>query len=1201
MNGKWSVEGIISHEYSGSNFDQEKNPDSCTGGVNGLGIKLININSVRFEVETVDWINKKFYRQVCEDRMDVVNPPLVVDLNDPTSADYKALSSVERIPHTTIRFIPDYANLCKKSANTPDPKWFNPTNAENFAKVMEFRVYEVAAFIASINYRYWDLRRIEYRNKASVYFNDELIRVSDLGDFAKMFGVDQSVEVELSHSREEMNKLMEESENPKACGIRFPWYLSFGLNPIKKFEQVAIVNGVHVQGGSHCDMIFNHLVEQLTPRITRLTKGSNVKFTESMLKNLLFVIDCKQISCPQFSSQTKDSLKIGTSELNDMKKNFVLPKKVVDQVWKMVKDQFEFNLATKEVAEGKKKKKDNIPIRKYSKAEKLGLDSMLFIPEGDSAAKPIRDIIHSDTSPLNYKRCGMYNIQGVPMNALKKIKKIIIAGITQIKKHKTLMANVGLQGLVRVIGLDYNEDYYYGPPEEDPRIDDLSDEDIEALRQRRKRGDEAFSKLNYGCMIITTDQDLDGIGQICSLLLVFIMVFWPELIKRGFVRRLATPIIRVYHGKDVFNFYSKKEFQKWALEMWGGEDKKPNGWEVNYYKGLAGHSEEEVLKDIGGNLLDNIYTFTWDDAAEAAMNLLYGSETKGRKSILQSPVTDEYDPELFDDQKIKCSSHFMIEAKSFQLDFMRRKLKSAIDGFIPSQRKAFAGARIMYRKEAKAKVCELTGYVTKKMGYEHGDAPMNETITKMAQVFTGANNIPPMIPISNGFGDRVDGRGVTGSPRYIYLKYNARAMNLVFPREDDWLLEYEYEDGKQCEPTHYVPIIPYSILETSTTAGVGWKMGCWARDFKHTMHILRQMINYEYPNPGSEPSSLQGHAWVPKGMKVEVGRFQNGKIACEICTGTYEYDEERNQIIIKQLPLKIWSFYYRCKILGIDPDNGKTEDKEGTPFPRKDLVKDCIDHTANDKNHIIIKLEPGAMEKLESPESNYGNEYLDPIESYLELAQQMQPHLNMIIEDGSIKEFTAYEDIMKQWFPLRRQLYELRLQRQLILLRLTIQFHENELRFIKMDATKEINIDKDLEDEARIEILEGAHFVRFNKKNLFSPKYTKTDVLERSIIDPTEGASYDYIDDITIRMKSKKNMIALEKKIAELKAELDELEKQTWKKLWLKELTDLEAIIYEGIKTKWLFGAKQHIFKKAEKRKKPKTKKQSVEGLLKDG
>ena len=47
---------------------------------------------------------------------------------------------------------------------------------------------------------------------------------------------------------------------------------------------------------------------------------------------------------------------------------------------------------------------------------------------------------------------------------------------------------------------------------------------------------------------------------------------------------------------------------------------------------------------------------------------------------------------------------------------------------IPSQRKAFAGARVMFRKETKAKVYQVTGYVTKKMLYQHGDTSMNETI-----------------------------------------------------------------------------------------------------------------------------------------------------------------------------------------------------------------------------------------------------------------------------------------------------------------------------------------------------------------------------------------------------------------------------------------------------------------------------------------
>jgi DNA topoisomerase II len=1178
INGKYSVEGIISHEYSGSNFNEKTNPDQVTGGINGLGIKLINISSLRFEVETVDAIRQKFYSQVCENHMDIINPPRVVDLNN--IAEARELSAPERAPHTTIRFIPDYAELCTSSTGVLDPNWLK-LNATMFSKVLEFRLYETAAFISSIKYRYMDLRRIEYKHRVNIYYNDQQIAINDLTELMKMYPVEDCTAFEISQSRDEMNTLISSALEPTKCGVRFPWYICAGVNTAKKFEQLSIINGVHLEkGGSHTDLLLKQLLAKLQPSIDRLMSDSSIKITETIFQNLLFLMDCKQVPVPQFQGQTKESLKIGIKEINNMKEYYNIPDKAVNSIWKMLKPHLELLLTSQEKTIDKKKKK-KIPIRKYEKAEERGPGSICFVQEGDSAAQMIRDIIYSHVYPFSSRKTGMYNIQGVPMNALKKIKKILIGGKTHIKRHAALTKNIGLQGLVEVFGLEYDQDYYFGPLEDEPNLEDLTDEDLAELRRRKARGDEAFAKLKYSKMIIATDQDLDGIGQICSLLVVFIMVFWPELIKRKFLWRLATPLIRAYHGEIVERFYSTDEFVQWVLSKFGGVEHIPKDWHIQYYKGLAGHTKEEVLYDIGANLEKNIYAFTLDDAAMASMELLYGKETAGRKTILITPVSHKYDADIKLTKEIACSEHFMIEAKAFQLDFMRRKLKSAIDGFIPSQRKAFAGARKHLRgANAEMKVYQLTGDIAKHMGYQHGDMSMNDTIIKMSQTWTGSNNIPPFVGLANGFGGRVDGRSETGKPRYINLCYNTTAMDCIFPREDDWILDYEYEDGAQCEPVFYVPIVPYAILESSTTAGVGWKISCWARNFWHVLRILRNMINFEYPMPAGNPSSLQGHVWLPKGMSVVVGHLQSGKVASEICLGQYQYNEKRNEIIITQLPLRVWSFPYCCHLKGVNPLNGKTEDADGEPLPKKALVKSLHDKTANDINHIVIQLRENAMSRIEDPESGYGNEYLDPIESYLEIHQQMIPQLNMFGADGCIKEFAVYEDIMREWFPHRQCLYELRINRQILLLQLKIKRLENILRFIDMDAAKTINIDKDFDDNERYAVLAAAGFQVFNNGLLKEPKYLKLPVLEQSILSAESGADYSYIDNITIRMKSKSGIATLRTKLDTLNSKLVALRQLTWKTLWLKELDDLVPIIKEGQRTDWLFGKKvKHIFR----------------------
>lgn len=1163
--GKYSVEGLITEALSSSNFDDEKDPDRVTGGINGLGLKLVNVDSLHFEVETVDHVNGKYYHQICKNSMREVLPPEVLDITQPA---VRKKLGIRCKPHTTLRFLLDYASLCKHTQKHDNPDWYCPENAANFQRIIEFRCYETAAFIASINYRYWNDHRVEYSDKkCKVYFNGSDISMSHLGEFIEMFGVEKYVLLNLESTHLEMQEHKLDVENEDKLAIKFPWYIAVGLNTKHQFDHITILNGVHLNGGgSHLKLLLEKLSSEFENKLEKLRNGSD--FKASMIRNSLFVIHCKQMPTPEFSGQTKDSITIPMKDLQLMRKTFHIPSNETKKLWNIIKTSIEYTLFEQEKKSLAKRKK--LFIRKYTKAEQLGKDSMLIVDEGDSAEKITRDIIHCKHSALNYKRCGIYNIQGVPMNARRKIKKIMFNGKLLIRQHHKLVNNIGLQGLTQILGLSYDEDYYYGPPEEDPMLPELDEEQAQGLYARREHGDAMYNRLPYGGgVLIATDQDVDGIGQICSLLLVFFMCFWPELIKRGFVKRLATPIIRVYTGTESQNFYSEREFDEWVEQNFHGHENIPARYRVEYYKGLSSHTEEEVLYDIGANIMQNIYTFTWDDACEATMELMYNPSNALKKNLLRTPVTDRYDEYLLQRQMIRCSDHFNIESKGFQLEFMRRKLKCAIDGFLPSQRKAFAGARS--RSVKKRKVYQLTGYVTEKMGYQHGDSSMNQTIIKMAQTFTGSNNIPVFMPISNGFGDRTKGRGISGSPRYIDTQYNAKVMDLLFPRVDDYLLDYVYEEGQKCEPTYYVPILPYAILESSTTASVGWQIKCWARDLKIVVNNVRRLIRNLPMLP------MTGKAWIQPGMSVTIGKYPTGGSATEICHGTYRYVENTNCIVVKQLPLRIWSDKLGDNILGKNA-KGETVDKTGKEYERKELVTDYIDRTANDRNHIIIRLKPGGLEEIKK---KYGNDHIDPVEHYLGLTQDMRPQLNMMIADGSIKEFANYEDVITEWFPIRKRMYINRLERMTILLEIQIMYYENMLRFIQMDADKTINIDKDFDDAEREQILEAADFVKFNAEKIHNPGYIRIDQIRDEIL--VHNVSYKYIDDITVRMKSRSYMQKLQNKIRKLQDELAELRSTNWKKLWEKEIGQLISVINEGQASKWLYGTQQHTYKKYNK------------------
>lgn len=1100
----YSVEAVISREFSGSNFNDD-DEWRVTGGVNGLGMKLVNANSTEFHIETVDTTRKKLYKQSCYGLKNV-RPPTITDHYGHG--------------YTKISFKPDYAHLCRVGAKGDDHSWFTPGREENLRRAIEFRVYQITAFIKSTKFGTNKAGRIDYVD-CGVYFNGEKVRIIDMVSFAKLFN-DSAIMLTLGTNAD------------------FPWTIALCINTKYKKLQMSFLNAVYLSDCSHVSYLYKCIIEYAKKQIKGGTDANTVKLIKSTIESCVAVFNSIQMPLPQFSSQTKEKMTMATAALNKFKKIYVLSDEDLSKIWKFVSDHILSIMDIKTIDSEKKSQKKKVRPRKYEKAEKYGKASYLFIPEGDSACGMLKDILVSSTSPISTDHYGTYNIQGVPPNPLKNISYIEHAGRKYIKKTKKLRENIALQGLVTVLGLDYDKKY---------------------------ESDKEFAELSYGGVIIAVDQDVDGVGQICSLILVFFIVFWPALIKRGFVKRLVTPLVRVYHGKEVFRFYSEKEYDEWVTNKFGSLEDMPQSYKPHYYKGLSTHTKNEVHNDIGRNILKNIYTFTWDDATAQVAEISYGKETFGRKQLLKTKVTDEYDPDKYRAKEIDCSAHFKIESKAFQLEFMERKLKSCIDGFVPSQRKVLAAARIKFKQSnTPIKIFQLGGYCAENMGYHHGDASMNATISMMAQTFTGSNIIPPLMAISNGFGTRYTGRDVTAQPRYLNLNYN-KTMDLMFPREDDWLLDYTIIDGNQCEPRYYVPVLPYSIMETTTTTGTGWKIDVWARDWREVIKAVNYTISQDTNGRLAEASPYILDPFMYPGM-----RYARGK--SEVCYGRYTLDRAANIVRITELPLKVWSHSWKCELLGLnekeDPlmreviTNGiKTGVMVPVP-PRFGIREIDTSRCGNDRIDIKVYLEPGALAEIEAKR---GDAMRDSIEHHLNLAQNMTPHLNMIGEDGAIREFGTYEDVFSYWYKIRKDLYITRIRRRNMLLDIKINYWSNILRFILEAAVNTITIDKLPEAECDV-ILEKANYVKFYKTLVFNPQYTKVDKLE-DLVYNSKQSSYKYIYDITVGMTSAESIAKIEKDIEELKATRND--NLTWDKLWKSEIAALEESIKKGIEKSWNF------------------------------
>ncbi len=166
-------------------------------------------------------------------------------------------------------------------------------------------------------------------------------------------------------------------------------------------------------------------------------------------------------------------------------------------------------------------------------------DSSIFITEGDSASGSI-------TKSRDVNTQAVFSLKGKPLNTFGLTKKVVYE----------------------------NEEFN--------------------LLQAALNIEESLEDLRYNKVIIATDADVDGM-HIRLLLITFFLQFFPELIKKGHVYILQTPLFRVRNKQKTYYCYSEQERLQAIKKLKG----KP---EITRFKGLGEISPDEfkhfIAKDI---------------------------------------------------------------------------------------------------------------------------------------------------------------------------------------------------------------------------------------------------------------------------------------------------------------------------------------------------------------------------------------------------------------------------------------------------------------------------------------------------------------------------------------------------------------------------------------------------------------------------
>ena len=221
----------------------------------------------------------------------------------------------------------------------------------------------------------------------------------------------------------------------------------------------------------------------------------------------------------------------------------------------------------KKLRDSKYHYKDKLPAAK----EELRELTSIFITEGDSASGTI-------TKARNAETQAVFSLRGKPMNAHKE-------------KRKKFAENEELNLLVNALGLE---------------------EDIEDLRFNR--------------IIVATDADDDGM-HIRMLVITFFLKYYPDLIRRGHVYILQTPLFRVKTKSEVRYCYNIDEKDAAVKNMKGKV-------EITRFKGLGEISWDEFTGFIGKDMrLDKVRLSDEEPIAEL-LEFYMGKNTTERQEFI---------------------------------------------------------------------------------------------------------------------------------------------------------------------------------------------------------------------------------------------------------------------------------------------------------------------------------------------------------------------------------------------------------------------------------------------------------------------------------------------------------------------------------------------------------------------------------------
>ena len=366
-------------------------------------------------------------------------------------------------------------------------------------------------------------------------------------------------------------------------------------------QYYSFVNGQYTSlGGTHLAAF-----KEATARVIK-EFFSQKNFEYSDIRNGMVAAIAIKVQEPVFEAQTKT--KLGSTRMSPNPEDITIQKFVGDFL-KRELDNFmhrepeiaEVMLSKIQSNERERKELAGLSKQAKERAKKISLhnrklrdchihyndpkgtrqdESCIFITEGDSASGSI-------TKSRNVETQAVFSLRGKPLNCFGMTKKVCYEN----EEFNLLQAALNIED-----GLD---------------------------------------GLRYNKVIIATDADVDGM-HIRLLMMTFFLQFFPELVRKGHVYILQTPLFRVRNKKICRYCYTDEEREA-AIKECGATA------EITRFKGLGEISPDEFKNFIGEDMRLDTVMLRKEDAVHEMLEYYMGKNTMERQEFIINNLVIELD------------------------------------------------------------------------------------------------------------------------------------------------------------------------------------------------------------------------------------------------------------------------------------------------------------------------------------------------------------------------------------------------------------------------------------------------------------------------------------------------------------------------------------------------------------------------------